>query len=201
MTAPIIIGTPFKLLDALRSSSENTLEALQVRYCVVDEVDRALNVVSKYASNDQVRSVRDGQENPTNLLLSALIQTQPEGGMQVSKQRYPVIYTLYVNIVKQVVAASATVGRPLRRELFRILQGGEGYGEMEIIRPSSSRTERDGAQAGSTRQVGIPKEIEHIAIMCEGDDSSEINTKLAVAKVSRYKCTHSLSCAHPRSNI
>lgn len=100
IACPIVVGTPFKLLDALRSSSEDTLEALQVRYCVVDEVDRALAVLGKYAANDVIRQARDAQVNPTEVLLSALVQTQPEGGMQV-------------------VAASATVGRPLRRELFR----------------------------------------------------------------------------------
>ena len=71
-------------------------------------------MTGKYASNDAVRSAKDRGESPTAVLLSALVKTQPEGGMQV-------------------VGASATVGRPLRRELFRILQGGEGYGEVQVL--------------------------------------------------------------------
>ena len=34
------------------------------------------------------------------------------------------------------VAASATVGRPLRRELFRLLQGGEEFGDLTVLRPA-----------------------------------------------------------------
>ena len=54
----------------------------------------------------------------------------------------------------QVVAASATVGRPLRRELYRILQGGEGYGEVQVIRPLDvNPDDPSGPQSGSTRKV------------------------------------------------
>jgi len=94
----------------------------------------------------------------------------------------------------QVVAASATVGRPLRRELFKILEGKEGsYGDMPVLRPllastdpltasiSTSSSSRDiriddpnsrfadegMGQKGSTRQIGIPSTIRHIAILSE----------------------------------
>ena len=145
MRAPIVVGTPFKMLAALRGSSPRTLDTLQVRYCVIDEVDKVLAVQGKYAAaNEVLREAKEKQENPAALLLSALIQTQPASGMQV-------------------VAVSATVGRPLRRELFRMLQGGEGFGEMTVIRPEGYDAEEKagarGALTGSTRQIGIPKTI------------------------------------------
>ena len=112
ITAPIVVGTPFKLLDALKQSSEDTLETLDVQYCVVDEVDRVLDIKGKYSSTDSSKHRYPG---PAEMLLTALTQTHPS---------------------MQVIAASATVGRPLRRELYRILQGGEGYGEIAVVRPS-----------------------------------------------------------------
>ena len=113
MSAPIIVGTPFKLLDALKQSCEETLESLDIQYCVVDEVDRVLGIKGKYTS------ISAHQEpGPAEVLLSALTETHPE---------------------MQVIAASATVGRPLRRELYRIIQGGDGYGEVTVLRPSDAK--------------------------------------------------------------
>ena len=113
MSAPIVVGTPFKLLDALKQSSEETLETLDVQYCVVDEVDRVLDIKGKYSS---VASHKE--PGPAEVLLSALTQTHPN---------------------MQVIAASATVGRPLRRELYRIIQGGDGYGEIVVVRPNDTK--------------------------------------------------------------
>jgi superfamily II DNA/RNA helicase len=174
VTSPIIIGTPKKLLSALRASGLDTLDELRVSYCVVDEVDRCLAVKGRYSPdvdgvNDAVR-----EENPTGLLISALAKTQPaDGGMQL-------------------VASSATVGRPLRRELFRLLHGGKGYGELTVIRPEVDidGKESKGPQVGSTRQVTIPKSIRHVAFMCEREqaptmdslDDSDLNVKLSIAK-------------------
>ena len=49
-----------------------------------------------------------------------------------------------------------------------------------------------GAQSGSTRQIGIPKDITHIAIMCEADDEdSSQNAKLVLAKeMWQYEDSH-----------
>lgn len=174
--SPIVIGTPQKLLSALRMSGLDTLDALRVSYCVVDEADRCLAVRGRYAPTADDTSDAIREENPTGLLISALAKTQPaDGGMQL-------------------VASSATVGRPLRRELFRLLQGGDGYGELTVIRPEDDaggvRKESKGLQAGSTRQVTIPRSIRHVAFMCEREEAptinslsdSDLNVKLSIAK-------------------
>jgi superfamily II DNA/RNA helicase len=178
VSSPIIIGTPHKLLSALRSSGMHTLDLLKISYCVVDEADRCLSIAGRYSP--PVEGATEREENPTRLLVSALAKTQPEGGMQL-------------------VAASATVGRPLRRELYRLLQGGDGYGELPVIRPENVEGEpvRSGPQSGSTRQIGIPKSIEHVAIMCEGGDTGskdDLNVKLAVAKDLWTKSTARKAC-------
>ena len=117
--APVVVGTPLKILDALKQSSQETLENLDMQYCVIDEVDRVLGIRGKYHSESGHK-----EPSPAEILLSALTQTHPD---------------------MQVIAASATVGRPLRRELYRIIQGGEGYGEIAVVRPSEA-TKKPGKQ-------------------------------------------------------
>ena len=52
----------------------------------------------------------------------------------------------------QVVAASATVGRPLRRDLFRLLQGGEEFGDITVLRPSAPEPAADGRVAAAVAE-------------------------------------------------
>ena len=66
----------------------------------------------------------------------------------------------------QVVAASATVGRPLRRELFKLLSGGGGFGDLPVIRPAGA-AENGGSSTG--RLVGVPPGIEHTLFVCSDD--------------------------------
>lgn len=178
ITAPIVVGTPFKLVDAVLASSPATLAPLS--YLVLDEVDRLVNALGKYSTSEERRATRDN-EKPVEDLLGILgklrgVLGAGDGGVQV-------------------VAASATVGRALRRELYRLLQGGGArssgskenagmQGELPVIRPgggSEDGAEPEGQSGGFTRKVGIPTSITHRCVLVQ-DASSELSTKLAAAK-------------------
>ena len=85
INSPILIGTPIKLLDELRRSSKETLDNLQVRYCVIDEVDRALSIKGKYAANILQADPKKSLENPTEVLLTALAKSQPKGNITIKR--------------------------------------------------------------------------------------------------------------------
>lgn len=197
--APIVIGTPFKVLDALKASSPKLIESMN--YLVLDEVDRLMSSLSKYATNEDKREARN-EVNPTVELVSMIVQAKIAANLPQM----------------QVVAASATVGRPLRRDLFKLLQGGTEFGDLTVLRPEileeevvasdtvvekiraegESQTVSDleqlleatmgagnksgsKAQSGSTRKVGIPTGIRHVAVLTR-DDSNELNRKVVAAK-------------------
>ena len=193
--APIVVGTPLKILDALRASSPELIE--KMNYLVLDEVDRLLTSLSKYATNDEKREARN-EVNPTVELVSLLVKAKITANLPQM----------------QVVAASATVGRPLRRDLYKLLQGGEEFGDLTVLRPAVDEAEekpirikavKEGAesvsdlelllestmgsgkqsggkaQSGSTRKVGIPTGIRHVAVLTR-DDSNELNRKVVAAK-------------------
>ena len=71
--APIVVGTPFKVLDALKASSPQLIESMN--YLVLDEVDRLLTSLSKYATSDEKREARN-EVNPTVELVSLLVQAK-----------------------------------------------------------------------------------------------------------------------------
>lgn len=189
--APIVVGTPFKILGALRASSPRLIEGMN--YLVLDEVDRLMSSLSKYATSDEKRDARS-EVNPTVELVSLIVKAKIDANLPQM----------------QVVAASATVGRPLRRDLFKLLQGGEEFGNLLVLRPASPEEEvgneskrttgrgdagetkkllealpvkksGSNAQSGSTRKVGIPTGIRHVAVLTR-DDSSDLNRKVVAAK-------------------
>lgn len=110
VSSPVIIGTPFKLLECVLASSPSTIEPLS--YLVLDEVDRLINSLGKYSTSDDRRSAREN-EKPVEELLSVLVKLKGVLGRDHSG----------TNDAMQVIAASATVGRALRRELYRLLEG------------------------------------------------------------------------------
>lgn len=201
--APIVVGTPFKILDALKASSPQLIE--NMNYLVLDEVDRLLTSLSKYATSDEKREARNGA-NPTIELVNLLVQAKIKANLPQM----------------QVVAASATVGRPMRRDLFKLLQGGSDFGDLTVLRPildepmvienqgkvpistasidgdeslddlermleakmgtvSTKGSSGSKAQSGSTRKIGIPTGIRHRLVLTR-DDSNELNRKVSSAK-------------------
>ena len=186
--APIVVGTPFKILDALRASSPRLIEGMN--YLVLDEVDRLMSSLSKYATSDEKREARN-EVNPTVELVAMIVKAKIDANLPQM----------------QVVAASATVGRPLRRDLFKLLQGGEEFGNLLVLRPEEEvgneakrvagkidvgetnellealplKKSGSNPQSGSTRKVGIPTGIRHVAVLTR-DDSSDLNRKVVAAK-------------------
>lgn len=75
----------------------------------------------------------------------------------------------------QVVAASATVGRPLRRELARVL--GLTPEECPQIIRGTSWSEDD--QAGLTRAVTLPKTLQNYVMPCDGSSTGGLLTAAA----------------------
>mmetsp|Transcript_31913 Transcript_31913/g.67092 ORF Transcript_31913/g.67092 Transcript_31913/m.67092 type:complete len:816 (-) Transcript_31913:78-2525(-) len=130
-----------------------------VRWLVMDEVDRLLSI--KIGRQDK-KSRR--HEKPAAMLAAAIAR------LTVGRA--------------QVIAASATVGRPLRRELSRVL----GLHSSEC--PETLRGEEDTAgfemkmnndETHVGRAVKIPDNIQNYVLPCDGSTSGSLLTSAAFA--------------------
>lgn len=192
VTAPIVVGTPFKIKDCITSSSKEPFTNLQ--YLVLDEVDRLVATVGKYASNDELRASRK-EDSPARDLIERIVTARDKYKTEI-----------------QIVAASATVGRPLRRSLYslcrlgNVIGGGEEYGNFPVIspveetivdsdrRPTRSvlhaeedeeeeergEEEEEGnrvkARHISVRAVGIPTAISHLIYLKEDENEGSTSS-------------------------
>jgi superfamily II DNA/RNA helicase len=157
----ILIGTPSFLLELIKLSHVEVLN--QVNYIVLDEVDRLLSVLGKYATyTDKV--TKDASMRPTQSLLEKIVELRSKSDN--------------MNEV-QIIAASATVGRPLRRELYKMLDPGLKYGDgYHVIRANQNAdvaTELP-SESKSNRAVSIPATIKHMAIL-RSDDTDEFGQR------------------------
>lgn len=220
VNAPVVIGTPYKLMDAVRSSSKSSLDNLD--FLVLDEVDRMLQVSSKYASNE-ARKKANSVKNPVKDLVADIIRIR--GFVPPDKNG---LLPPEATSSLQVVAASATIGRPLRRELYHLLLGGgertsQSAGELPLIRAETpmrkpisddnkendatvtvagddvsiedliaeGEEETEGVEDGeavekmrgktSSRKIGIPSSIRHVALMLS-DQSESLTSKISTVK-------------------
>ena len=195
VTSPIVIGTPVKIVDAMKSSSANTFKS--INYIVLDEVDRLLSVVGKYATTEEKRKANEN-ENLTELILSNILWKVKK----TEEERSNV----------QIIAVSATVGRPLRRQLSQIISGGNSYENFPVLHGqdilttsttsvNTMKNKKDNknqnndndddddnnsistsiSSSTSNRKVSIPQKIKHVCILidCESDD---ISTKIVKVK-------------------
>jgi hypothetical protein len=159
--------------------STPSVDISKVQYLVIDEVDKIISALSKYATTEEKK---DAKQSPTAIseILSFIRNAK-------SKDEFKNM---------QIIGASATIGRPLKREFFRILNGGEEFGNIPVISPkiqsesSSSKPKLeledidmnlDEKIVSTTRVIGIPSGIRHIAVLCT-DESENLSAKLAVAK-------------------
>ncbi|KAJ1422449.1 P-loop containing nucleoside triphosphate hydrolase protein [Ochromonadaceae sp. CCMP2298] len=183
VTAPIIVGTPYKIRDAIQATgARNVLPLLaELDYLVLDEVDRMLHAVGKYATQ-QDRKTNQGYPNPALEVIDMLVKVKSR---MIFKQSGIEMSDSILDSDLQLVASSATVGRPLRRELHRLFQtavpvdgsrqlGGQQYGgQLPVLRPA-------GGSEG-TRQVGIPDTIRHVA-MLDSEEYEDLAGKLGFVK-------------------
>jgi len=161
-TTKIIVGSAKSIHTSLfgdkklpappTSKPESKRFVQSVKYLVMDEVDRLL----------------DGKK------------TRGKTSKYYKKHEKPAA-TLASTIAKmtlgqvQIVAASATVGRPLRRELARVL----GLTPDECPQVIRSAIDMDSTK----RAITVPKTLKHYAIPCDGSTSGSLLTAAAfVAK-------------------
>ena len=130
-----------------------------VRWLVMDEVDRLLNIEKSRSDKKSKR-----HEKPAALLAAAVAR------LTVGRA--------------QVIAASATIGRPLRRELSRVL----GLHSSEC--PETLRGEEDAAKleremVGDERHVGravkIPDAVRNFVLPVDGSTTGSLLTSAAFA--------------------
>jgi len=136
-----------------------------IRWIVLDEVDRLFHV-KKTRTTDRYKP----HEKPAAVVTAAAVR------MTLGRV--------------QVVSASATVGRPLRRELARVL-GLSMQDSPPVVRGrTSSPDEVEEEKSGHLgRAVTIPDLVEHYVISIEGDSSGLLMTTAfkAIMKLHRNK--------------
>ena len=127
------------------------MEFLQSVQCVVlDEVDRLLHVKKSRGEKASKK-----HERPAAVLVAALMR------LSLGKT--------------QIVAASATVGRPLKRELTRVM-GLPPQDCPRVVVASSSEEKDEQAEATTNRVVTIPSGVEHFVIEAGGQSDGRMLT-------------------------
>eukprot|EP00903_Cladosiphon_okamuranus_P010951 g10343.t1 len=169
VTAPIVVGSA-KVLERLIRKSRPAIRndvLTRVKCIVVDEVDRLVDVLSKHAPAREAEK-RKRHARPIAALLERVLSANGDA---------------------QVVACSATIGRPLRRELGHIVRrasalahvpaaavstatataaGGVGSRELRVIRDNFS--ESPDRNLATERAVVIPDTIRHYCVPLNGGD-------------------------------
>ncbi|KAJ8901764.1 hypothetical protein NDN08_003970 [Rhodosorus marinus] len=115
---------------------------------VFDEVDRLIGTVGKHAAR-AVKQKKKRHAKPA----SAILERIARDGMEC-----------------QVIAASATVGRPLKRELASLLSLPMKDG-MAVIRPALEVLPEE--DSGNGPRILIPQNIEHICLPVINDEDSD----------------------------
>jgi superfamily II DNA/RNA helicase len=125
-----------------------------VKYLVMDEVDRLLDVKK---TRGKTSKYYKKHEKPTATIASSIAR------MTLGQA--------------QIVAASATIGRPMRRELARIL--GLTPDECpQVIRGPTTSNGGDDSDL-SSRAITLPKTLQHYVLPCEGSTTGSLLTAAA----------------------
>eukprot|EP01039_Chlorochromonas_danica_P002296 gene2296-2515_t len=220
--APIVVGTPFKvwnLMSHIHPEDRHLLK--QLEYLVLDEVDRLIVPPNRYLSptSPERQDKREkGDKGPVENIAALLSSIHfPSSGRPQKPWEHAKPYVKSepseqseqaLTEALQVVGASATVGRPLRREMHRIFSSSDGYGGLfEVLRPAEANTitlrkqseknktkqdgsdeeedEREGkAKNGADeklRLVTIPPGIDHLVLL-DGEDRQTLASKLGIIK-------------------
>jgi hypothetical protein len=111
---PIWIGTPYKVSTYIEKGLVGNLFR-NLEFLVLDEVDRLLICPSNYMSAEQKQKFLEGIELPTKDVINDVIKAKV-----VMEQPSAKGSSTYKIEPFQVIGASATIGRSLRRDLFRL---------------------------------------------------------------------------------
>lgn len=141
--APIVIGTPFRLLEVLKGGLNRTQvnqAMINLQYLVIDEVDRLIPVPGRYVRMEERMKLLQ-RNNPCIELIRFIVKHKENQLMNINRLRLS--YSWEQKLPLQVVAASATVGRALLRELNKLFYSyqlipitKEGQ-EPELVPPGS----------------------------------------------------------------
>lgn len=174
-TASLLVCTPNPLLSAVRSA--RLAPVLSLCGCVVlDEADALLQPLSKYATRaDKLK--RAAHPRPAALALAEFVAQHlgplpPPSPPAAPGARRPTAAEVagWACGAFQTVALSATVGRPLREELTRLLRAPSVHALQLLATPDPSAAldgavGADGASPApalsSQRRVGIPPTVSH----------------------------------------
>ncbi|CAM9196201.1 unnamed protein product [Chrysoparadoxa australica] len=142
--APILVGSAKAITNAVkRTKPWLREEVLQRVQCIVaDEVDRLVDNLSKYATHHE-KEARGKHPRPITKILTGISMANPD---------------------VQVVACSATVGRPLLRELAKLVGKGQVKGAMPVIRDASVA-----ADITSHRAVTVAPSLKHWMVPLRGE--------------------------------
>lgn len=197
IVAPIIIGTSYKLLDTLRATDPKVALQLlkQTKYLVLDEVDRLVGVLGKYATYED-KKFSSEFSNPSVDLIGILVKIKHRQMMISRSKSNADGASSILDSQLQVVASSATIGRPLRRELYRLFHNPDTAadavdkdkenrpaqltGQFAVIRATQQGSSDDG-EVTMSRIVGIPPTIRHVAVL-DSKESDNLSGKLALLK-------------------
>lgn len=197
IVAPIIIGTSYKLLDTLRATDPKVALQLlkQTKYLVLDEVDRLVGVLGKYATYED-KKFSSEFSNPSVDLIGILVKIKHRQMMITRSKSNADGTSSILDSQLQVVASSATIGRPLRRELYRLFHNpdiapdavdkdkenrpAQLTGQFAVIRATQQGSSDDG-EVTMSRIVGIPSTIRHVAVL-DSKESDNLSGKLALLK-------------------
>ncbi|CAM9438459.1 unnamed protein product [Ectocarpus fasciculatus] len=133
VTAPIVVGSAKVLERRIRKSRPTVREDVlpRIKCIVVDEVDRLVDVLSKHAPAREAEK-RKRHARPIAALLERVLAANGEA---------------------QVVACSATIGRPLRRELGHIVRRASSMGPT-LTTTATAAANYDAADSGGSSAGG-----------------------------------------------
>lgn len=174
---PVVVGTPYKIWHLLSYQDDTMKQVMKnIQYLVLDEVDRLVTPPNRYVSLD-LRP--EGEKNPVRLIAELL-----------TKLHFPSAKpgTVSLTDVMQIVGASATVGRPLRRHMYQLFTGAFG-GLFNVIRPAEAEAVKlhgansMGSEEGEQfRQISIPPSIGHVIIPSNNEKRSLPSKLMAIKK-------------------
>jgi len=155
LPAPVLVGTAKVLWSEMVKANQTSLKTREggregwmgnVRAVVIDEVDRCLSPLGQYATLKEKKQ-KERHPKPAVLLLEEVMRRG--GGREGGRVQF--------------VGASATIGRPLRREVARCLGVDPKLDPPVVVRGGGREgggVEEEGGKEGG-RAVTVPKGIAH----------------------------------------
>jgi superfamily II DNA/RNA helicase len=118
LISPLWIGTSYQLSELLEKKLVGNL-LRNIEFLIFDEVDRLVYAPSKYITLEEKEKHLEVKEIPTLNIINSLIKSKVVLQDDPKKLTNPAEPKFFIDKF-QVIGASATVGRPLRRKFFQL---------------------------------------------------------------------------------